>query len=142
MLGMPSRGTPITHPAPPSDSTCSGLSGPRPAIPVPWSSEIFSSSVISFITIEARSSGERLVFIQGKDLDDWANACDKHVKISTMVRATTGRRNARRGMNDPLLERSECWSDLGASNLLPEFAAIDRGMHPQLFWRADRCKLP
>src|ERR1700685_3214521 len=133
---MPNRATPITHPEPPSDSTCSGLNGPRPAIPLPWSSDVFSSSVISFITIEARSSGERLVFIQGKDLDDWAKAFSKNMKINAKVRTTADRRNARRAMNDPfggairLSERSECFG------LLPEVAAwsasIDRGQHPQL----------
>src|SRR6185312_6891713 len=35
------------------------------SIPLPCSSEIFSSRVISFRTSAARSSGERLVFIQG-----------------------------------------------------------------------------
>src|SRR5271165_2015043 len=35
-------------------------------MPLPCSSPIFSSSVICFSTISARSSGERLLFIQGK----------------------------------------------------------------------------
>ena len=35
-------------------------------MPLPCSNEIFSSSVICFSTISARSSGERFLFIQGK----------------------------------------------------------------------------
>src|SRR5579872_2902964 len=54
-----------------------GLRGLRPAIPVPWSIEIFSSRVISLTTIDARSSGDRLAFIHGWGLSldfagDWA----------------------------------------------------------------------
>src|SRR5579864_2233866 len=62
---MPSRGIPTTYPAPPLEWIASGLIGLRPAIPVPWSREIFSSSVISLTTIAARWSGDRLGFIQG-----------------------------------------------------------------------------
>src|SRR5450755_1915390 len=43
----------------------SGLIGLRSFIPVPCSKETFSSSVISFTTSAARSSGDRLVFIHG-----------------------------------------------------------------------------
>src|SRR5215470_12577946 len=39
--------------------------GLRSFIPVPCSREIFSSSVIAFTTMLARSSGERPVFIHG-----------------------------------------------------------------------------
>src|SRR6202162_2228829 len=60
---MPKRGIGTTYPAPPLDFTDSGLIGPRPFMPVPCKREIFSSSVISFTTRAARSSGERAVFI-------------------------------------------------------------------------------
>src|SRR5436305_176288 len=64
---MPSRGIPGTYPAPPLEWMASGLIGLSPTMPVPCSIWIFSSIVISLTTIEARSSGERLVFIQGCD---------------------------------------------------------------------------
>ena len=65
---MPSRGIPGTYPAPPLEWMASGLIGLSPTMPVPCSIWIFSSMVISLTTIEARSSGERLVFIQGCDV--------------------------------------------------------------------------
>src|SRR6266700_5403530 len=77
MSGMPRRGTPTTYPAPPFERTESGLMGPRPFMPVPWSREIFSSSVICLRTRAARSSGERAGFIQGRVeefCEDWAKA--------------------------------------------------------------------
>src|SRR5690349_20395709 len=55
---------PTTYPAPPFDPEDRGLIGPNPGCPVPCNSVIFSSSVISLTTSAARSSGERLVFIQ------------------------------------------------------------------------------
>src|SRR5437016_13562827 len=58
---------PTTYPAPPFDPEDSGLMGPKPGCPVPCSNVIFSSSVISFTTSAARSSAERLVFIQGDE---------------------------------------------------------------------------
>src|SRR5438045_9619795 len=64
---MPSRGMPTTYPAPPFEPEANGLNGPNPSIPVPCSSVIFSSSVISFTTMAARSSGKRLVFIHGSE---------------------------------------------------------------------------
>src|ERR1035438_8045599 len=65
MAGMPKRGTPTTYPAPPFDLTASGLIGLSPSMPVPCNNETFSSSVISLTTQDARSSGERLEFVQG-----------------------------------------------------------------------------
>src|SRR5256885_12104138 len=65
---MPSRGIPGTYPAPPLEWMASGLIGLSPTMPVPCSIWIFSSIVISLTTIEARSSGERLRFIQGCDV--------------------------------------------------------------------------
>ena len=65
MAGMPRRGMPGTNPAPPFECTASGLMGLSPAMPVPCSNWIFSSSVISFTTIAARSSGDRVEFDQG-----------------------------------------------------------------------------
>src|SRR5207253_10128819 len=64
---------PTTYPAPPFDPEDSGLMGPKPGCPVPCSNVIFSSSVISFTTSAARSSAERLVFIQG---DEDLGGCD------------------------------------------------------------------
>src|SRR6476661_5777978 len=64
---MPRRGIPGTYPAPPLEWMARGLIGLSPTMPVPCSIWIFSSMVISLTTIEARSSGERLVFIQGRD---------------------------------------------------------------------------
>src|ERR1700724_1073677 len=71
---MPKRGTPTTYPAPPLEWTESGLMWLRPAMPVPWRREIFSSSVISFRTRSARSSGETAGFIHGCEgfRLDWA----------------------------------------------------------------------
>src|SRR5690348_2584829 len=59
---------PGTYPAPPLEWMASGLIGLSPTMPVPCSIWIFSSMVISLTTIEARSSGERLGFIQGCDV--------------------------------------------------------------------------
>src|SRR5258708_37925308 len=79
---MPSRGIPTTYPAPPFAETANGLTGPSPRLPVPCSNVIFSSSVIAFTTSEARSSGERLVFVHGCFPPDWAEAATKlKVKI-------------------------------------------------------------
>src|SRR5579885_1368898 len=63
-----------------------GLRGLRPAIPVPWSIEIFSSRVISLTTMDARSSGERLAFIHGCGLSldfagDWAAAVGRRLRV-------------------------------------------------------------
>src|ERR1035437_9123707 len=65
MAGIPNRGIPTTYPAPPLEFAANGLSGLRPAMPVPCKRETFSSSVISFNTSAALSSGERLLLIQG-----------------------------------------------------------------------------
>src|ERR1700722_1877565 len=62
---MPRRGIPGTYPAPPFECMAKGLIGLRPCIPVPCSRVIFSSMVISFNTMAARSSGESELFIQG-----------------------------------------------------------------------------
>src|SRR5580658_4439355 len=67
MMGIPSRGTPSTNPAPPFPSSGSGFwtSLGQPGMPIPCNRSIFSSSVISFSTMFARSSGERPAFIHG-----------------------------------------------------------------------------
>src|SRR5215470_365158 len=72
---MPSRGIPTTYPAPPFEPEDSGLIGPSPGCPVPCSNVIFSSSVISLTTIAARSSGDKLVFIQGEEAFVCAAGC-------------------------------------------------------------------
>src|SRR5579863_3250000 len=89
MGGMPSRAMPGTYPAPPLELTINGLRGLSPSIPVPWSREIFSSSVISLTTMDARSSDDRLGFIQGCCL---ALDCDTAEGISNR-KITNGRTN-------------------------------------------------
>src|SRR6266852_5856768 len=66
MIGIPSRGTPSTNPAPPFPRYAFGRGLPPPGMPLPWTRSIFSSRVISLSTSSARSSGERLVFIHGR----------------------------------------------------------------------------
>src|SRR5579872_766243 len=84
---MPSRGISTTYPAPPLEWIASGLIGLNPTMPVPWSREIFSSSVISLTTMAARWSDERLVFIQGRCLAlDCAPAEDGSRKLEVVRR--------------------------------------------------------
>src|ERR1700690_1718853 len=80
---MPRRGMPGTYPAPPLECTARGLIRLRPAMPVPCSRVIFSSIVISFTTIDARSSGDRLGFDQGCDLGFCADEDRATVSIMT-----------------------------------------------------------
>src|SRR6185437_1549304 len=75
MAGMPSRGIPTTYPAPPFEPDDSGLICPKPSIPVPCSSVIFSSRVITFTTIAARSSSESLGSIHGPE--GFCGFCEK-----------------------------------------------------------------
>src|SRR5271165_1332144 len=89
---MPRRGMPGTYPAPPLECTASGLIGLRPCMPVPCRNVIFSSSVISLTTIDARSSGERLGFDQGCDLPLWAQ---EHRATLRMVTETVRNRFSR-----------------------------------------------
>src|ERR1051326_1272522 len=86
---MPSRGIPTTYPAPPFEWIASGLIGLSPTMPVPWSREIFSSSVISLTTMAARWSGDRLAFIQGCGLVlDWPAAEDGSMMLAVSRRKT------------------------------------------------------
>src|SRR5579871_2452149 len=87
MAGIPKRGIPTTYPAPPFDPEDKGLTGPSPSMPVPWSKLIFSSRVISFRTIVARSSGASLVFAQGhlEAAAIWALATDPRMTSRTRV---------------------------------------------------------
>src|SRR3954465_7654686 len=77
MAGIPNRGMAGTYPAPPFDPLASGLTGPRPFKPVPCNIEIFSSSVICFTTSDARSSADKVVFIQGRLVSFWPVAKDE-----------------------------------------------------------------
>src|SRR6266700_2008102 len=102
---MPSRGIPTTYTAPPFEPEDSGLIGPRPGCPVPCSNVIFSSSVISFTTSAARSSGERLVFIQGdEDLADCDCPRNGSATLNTInsCRTQPPRLRSNRGMSIPL----------------------------------------
>src|SRR5215469_11663522 len=94
MPGMPRRGMPTTYPAPPFDPADSGLTGPNPFMPVPCSRVIFSSRVICWTTIVARSSGESFGFIHGK-LDVGCD-CAKNGAISARTVAQYGRNVLRR----------------------------------------------
>src|SRR6266403_2208470 len=94
---MPRRGMAMTWPAPPLECTANGLTGPSPLIPVPCRSEIFSSIVISFTTIAARSSGERLKFSHGLDVvlaETWvcADAGRRAHQITMLIRKDAFRR--------------------------------------------------
>src|SRR5579859_1612931 len=82
MGGMPSRTMPGTYPAPPFECTISGLSRLSPSIPVPWSRLIFSSSVISLTTMDARSSGDKLVLLHGCFV---VGDCAKPDEMSTTI---------------------------------------------------------
>src|SRR6185369_17983578 len=65
-MGIPRRGTLTTNPAPLLPRYAIGLGVfPHPRIPLPCTRAIFSSSVSSFNTSSARSSGESEVFIHG-----------------------------------------------------------------------------
>ncbi len=66
MPGMPSRATPSTYPAPPSEPFGISACSRNPFQPVPWTKFIFSSSVICWITRSARWSGVSDVFIHGQ----------------------------------------------------------------------------
>src|SRR5450432_3210118 len=90
MPGIPRRAIPTTYPAPPLEADDSGLIGPRPGCPVPCSIVIFSSSVISLTTMAARSSGDRLVFIQG---GGGAFSCEPACASRGIPRATTPRQS-------------------------------------------------
>src|ERR1017187_4385074 len=65
MSGRPSRGMPGTKPAPPLWRPATGAPSRRTPQPLPWTSWIFSSRVISWIMRSARASGSREGFIQG-----------------------------------------------------------------------------
>src|ERR1700730_4695820 len=68
-MGIPRRSTPKTNPAPPLPRYVLGNTLPgHPGMPSPCTRSIFSSSVNSFNTISARSSGESLEFIHGWSL--------------------------------------------------------------------------
>src|ERR1700693_5689033 len=70
-MGIPSCTTPNTNPAPPLPRYALGNTLPgHPGMPSPCTRSIFSSSVNSFNTISARSSGESLGFIHGRSC--WA----------------------------------------------------------------------
>src|SRR5579863_4162849 len=84
--GIPSRGTPTSYPTPRFEAAFSGVTGSSVGMPTPCSIAIFSSSVISLSTRSARSSGERLVFIQGP-VGAGACGCRRCVHACTPTRS-------------------------------------------------------